>query len=117
MESCFSQKLELAYVAEPIEAVDVAGIFASGHTAAVVLVVIDEFHQALVIVAPRDFVLGGPVVPIGAFCMGFGASSFWAWPKAVIEPDAANMVPATSRVAANFNFMPGMVANSMLSTS
>src|SRR5258708_21530917 len=76
MKPRLAQKLKLAYVAEPVQAIDEAGIFAGGDAPAVVLVVVDKFHPALIIVPPRDFVFGGPVIPIRAVVRPAGSKEF-----------------------------------------
>ena len=41
-------------------------VLADADLAAVILIVVDERHPALVIVAPGDFLLGSPIKPVGA---------------------------------------------------
>src|SRR5258708_33419459 len=76
MKPRLAQKLKLAYVAEPVQAIDEAGIFAGGDAPAVVLVVVDKFHPALIIVPPRDFVFVGPVIPIRTVVRPSGRKEF-----------------------------------------
>jgi hypothetical protein len=66
IEPGFLQQFEFADEPEARDAVDEPGVRSRGDPATGVLVVVHEAHPALEVVAPGDFVGGGPVEMIGA---------------------------------------------------
>ncbi len=59
-------KLQLVDVAEAVGAVDEAGIRAGGDAPAHFLVIVHQPEPHLIKIPPRDFIVRGPVIPVGA---------------------------------------------------